>query len=144
VERDGELRAEGPSPTHHNLYPLKARLIQGAPLRVVAERVSMQGHTLRGLVSRIDQSQPYYLLGEVEMPDGRGPALTGRLDRVDISRGDSRLRPARLPAGCRARRVPGRARCVYRLFKTNYSLQFCRFLTKIIERPIMPKPGVFG
>ena len=35
------------------------------------------------LVSRIDQSRPYYLLGEVEMPEGRGPALTGRLDTVD-------------------------------------------------------------
>ena len=34
-------------------------------------------------MSRIDQSRPYYLLGEVERPDGRGPALTRRLDRVD-------------------------------------------------------------
>ena len=83
VERDGVLRAVGPNPTHHNLYPLKARLIQGEPLRVVAERVAMQGHTLRWLVSRIDQSRPYYLLGEVEVSDGRGPALTGRLDSVD-------------------------------------------------------------
>ena len=33
VEREGELRAVGPSPVHHNLYPLKARLIQGEPLR---------------------------------------------------------------------------------------------------------------
>ncbi len=83
VERDGELRAVGPSPTHHNLYPLKARLIQGEPLHVVAERVELRGHTLRWLLSRIDQSRPYYLLGEVEMPDGRGPAITGRLDSVD-------------------------------------------------------------
>jgi inner membrane protein len=56
VERDGELRAVGPSPTHHNLYPPKARLIQGEPLHVVAERVDLRGHTLRWLVSRIDQS----------------------------------------------------------------------------------------
>ena len=83
VERDGTLRAVGPSPTHHNLYPLKARLIEGEPLRVVAERVNMSGHTLRGLLSRIDPSRPYFLLGEIEMPDGRGPALTGRLDSVD-------------------------------------------------------------
>ena len=83
VERDGQLRAVGPNPTHHNLYPLKARLIKGEPLRVVAERVAMSGHTLRWLVSRIDQSRSYYLLGEVEMPEGRGPALTGRLDSVD-------------------------------------------------------------
>ncbi|MCK7577084.1 MAG: hypothetical protein MZV65_15470 [Chromatiales bacterium] len=38
---------------------------------------------LRWLVSRIDQSRPYYLLGEVEIADGRGPALTGRLDSVE-------------------------------------------------------------
>lgn len=50
---------------------------------MVAERVAMQGDTLRGLISRIDQSRPYYLLGEVEILDGRGPALTGRLDSVD-------------------------------------------------------------
>jgi inner membrane protein len=83
VEREGELRAVGASQTHHNLYPLQARLIEGEPLRVVAERVDMAGHTLRWLVSRIDQSCPYFLLGEVEIHDGRGPALTGRLDSVD-------------------------------------------------------------
>jgi hypothetical protein len=40
---------------------------------------------LRWLVSRIDPSRPYYLLGEVEIPDAKGPALTGRLDSVDTS-----------------------------------------------------------
>ena len=83
VERDGALRAVGPSPTSHNLYPLQARLIQGEPLRVVAERVEMTGRTLRGLLGRIDQSRPYFLLGEVEIADGKGSALAGRLDSVD-------------------------------------------------------------
>ena len=83
VERDGQLRAVGVSPAHHNLYPLQARLIQGEPLRVVAERVDMAGRTLRGLVSRIDQTRPYFLLGELEIPDGRRSALAGRLDSVD-------------------------------------------------------------
>jgi len=45
--------------------------------------VDLRGHTLRWLVSRIDQSRTYYLLGEVEIADGRGPALMGRLDSVD-------------------------------------------------------------
>ena len=27
--------------------------------------------------------KPHYLLGEVEIPDSRGPALTGRLESVD-------------------------------------------------------------
>ena len=83
VEREGELRAVGASQTSHNLYPLKARLIEGEPLRVVAERVNLRGHTLRGLLSRIEPGRAYFLLGEVEIPDGRGPAITGRLDSVD-------------------------------------------------------------
>lgn len=83
VLREGQPRAVGKSEAQHHLLPVAARLIQGEPLRVVAERVAMQGHTLRWLVSRIDQSRPYYLLGEVEIPDAKGPALTGRLDSVD-------------------------------------------------------------
>ena len=73
----------GNNQPERNLYPLQARLIQGEPLHVVAERVALRGHTLRWLLGRIDQSRPYYLLGEVEIADGRGPALTGRLDSVD-------------------------------------------------------------
>ena len=93
----------GPSQTHHNLYPLQARLLRGAPLRVVAERVELRGHTLRWLVSRIDQSRSYFLLGEVEIPDGRGPALAGRLDSVETYNpalyrgGILRLHDARAP-----------------------------------------------
>ncbi len=83
IEQDGQLRAVGASPAHHNLYPRQARLIAGEPLRVMAERVDMAGHTLRWLLNRIDQSRPYFLLGEVEVADGRGPALTGRLDSVE-------------------------------------------------------------
>lgn len=94
VLHQGQPRAVGKSEAQHHLLPVAARLLQGEPLRVVAERVDLRGHTLRGLLSRIDQSRPYYLLGEVEMPEGRGPALAGRLDRVE--RGD--LQPASLPA----------------------------------------------
>ena len=77
------MSAVGPSQAHHNLYPFQTRPLAGEPLRVVAERVDMQGHTLRWLISRIDPSRPYYLLGEVEIADGKGPALTGRLDSVE-------------------------------------------------------------
>jgi len=80
---EGQPRAVGKSQAQHNLLPVSARLIQGEPLRVVAERVDMAGRTLRGLVSRIDQTRPYFLLGELEIPDGRGSALAGRLDSVD-------------------------------------------------------------
>ena len=73
----------GDNRLERNFHPLQARLLQGEPLRVVAERVELRGHTLRWLLSRIDQSRPYYLLGEVEIADGRGPAITGRLDSVD-------------------------------------------------------------
>ena len=83
VLHQGQPRAVGKSEAHHNLLPVAARLIEGEPLRVVAERVDLRGHTLRWLVSRIDQSRPSYLLGEVEIPDGQGSALAGILDRVE-------------------------------------------------------------
>ena len=83
VLHQDQARAVGKSEAHHNLLPVAARLIEGEPLRVVAERVDLRGHTLRWLLSRIEQDRTYYLLGEVEIPDGRGPALTGRLDSVD-------------------------------------------------------------
>ena len=83
VLHEGQPRAVGKSEAQHNLLPVAARLIEGEPLRVVAKRVAMQGHTLRWLVSRIDQSRPYYLLGEVEIADGKGPALAGQLDTVE-------------------------------------------------------------
>jgi inner membrane protein len=83
VLHEGQPRAVGKSEAHHNLYPVRGRLIEGEPLRVVAERVDMAGHTLRWLVSRIDQSRPYYLLGEVEIADGKGSALAGRLDSIE-------------------------------------------------------------
>jgi len=54
-------RAVGQSEAQHNLLPVAARLLEGEPLRVVAERVDMAGHMLRWLVSRIDRSRPYYL-----------------------------------------------------------------------------------
>ena len=76
VLHDGQPRAVGQTEAQHHLLPVAARLIQGEPLRVVAERVAMSGHTLRWLLSRIDQNRPYYLLGEVEISDGKGPALT--------------------------------------------------------------------
>ena len=33
--------------------------------------------------SAVPAYNPYFLLGEVEIADGRGPAITGRLDSVD-------------------------------------------------------------
>jgi inner membrane protein len=68
VLHDGQPRAVGKSEAHHNLLPVAARLIEGEPLRVVAERVAMQGHTLRWLVSRIDQSRPYSCWGRWRCP----------------------------------------------------------------------------
>ena len=54
VLHQGQARAVGQSEAQHNLLPVAARLIQGEPLRVVAERVDLRGHTLRWLLSRID------------------------------------------------------------------------------------------
>ncbi|MCB1920543.1 MAG: hypothetical protein KDJ28_11265 [Candidatus Competibacteraceae bacterium] len=44
----GNPHTVGKTQAQHNLLPISARLIQGEPLRVVAERVDMTGRTLRG------------------------------------------------------------------------------------------------
>jgi inner membrane protein len=64
-------------------YPLQAQLIAGEPLRVVAKQVDLRGYTLRWLLSRIDQNHSDFLLGKMEIADGKGPALTGRRDSVE-------------------------------------------------------------
>jgi len=51
VLHDGQSRAVGKSETYHNLLPISARLIEGEPLRVQAERVEMKGRTLRWLLA---------------------------------------------------------------------------------------------
>jgi inner membrane protein len=76
VLHDGQPRAVGQSKAH-NLLPIAARLIQGEPLRVVAERVDMRGHTLRWLLSRIEPGRAYYLLGEVGCPTAGGRRWPG-------------------------------------------------------------------
>jgi inner membrane protein len=84
---------------------------------VVAERVEMRGRTLRWLVNRIDPGRTYYLLGEVEISDGKGLALAGQLDSIETYNpasyrgGILRLHYARAPesgAVARSRRGPGR------------------------------------
>jgi len=80
---EGQPRAVGKSAAYHNLLPVSARLIEGEPLRVVAERVNMTGRTLRGLINRIDPDRPYFLLGELEISDGKTPALAGRLESLE-------------------------------------------------------------
>jgi len=64
---EGQLRAVGQSPVSHDLYPVTARLLEGPPLTVVAHKVDMRGRTLRWLLSRLDQSRTYFLLGELDI-----------------------------------------------------------------------------
>ena len=73
VLHQGQPRAVGKSQQNHNLLPITARLIEGEPLRVVAERVEMQGRTLRWLLGKIDQRRTYYINGEIQ---------TGRIEPV--------------------------------------------------------------
>ena len=66
VLHEGKPRAVGKSQQQHNLLPISARLIEGEPLRVQAERVEMKGRSLRWLLDKIDQRRVYYLSGEVQ------------------------------------------------------------------------------
>jgi inner membrane protein len=85
VERDGHApggRGQ-PGPATISIRS-KARLIQGEPLRVVAERVDMAGRTL----ARVAQPHRSELAltscwGRWRSRTGRGSALAGRLDSVD-------------------------------------------------------------
>lgn len=65
VDYHGKARSVGKSQMHHNLYPVDAVLIQGEPLRVISQRVNMQGRSLRWLVDHLQASHAYYLLGEL-------------------------------------------------------------------------------
>ncbi len=83
LQREGQLQTVGMNSTQHPLYPLKARLVEGEPLRVQSVKVEMAGRTLRGLLSRLDTHQTYYLLGELEMTDGKTSALVSRLENLE-------------------------------------------------------------
>lgn len=67
VLREGKPQSVGESQIAHNLYPLKARLIEGPPLTVVTQRIDMRGRNLRWLLSKIEQQRTYYLLGEMQI-----------------------------------------------------------------------------
>lgn len=67
VLHQNEPRAAGKSQVYHNLYPIKARLIEGEPLRIIATRVDMRGRNLRWWLRQIDTGRTYYLSGKLEV-----------------------------------------------------------------------------
>ena len=86
---EGQLRAVGQSQVSHDLYPISARLIEGPPLTVVAHKVDMRGRTLGWLLSRIDQSRTYYLLGEIEIKSDKvRPVADIQLYKPAVYRGN--------------------------------------------------------
>lgn len=102
VLKDGEPRAVGESQDHHNLYPVRAELIKGEPLRVVSHRVDMRGRTLRWLLDRLDKQHTYYISGELRMGRQLDPLenidlyhparFSGKLLRLHYAR-EGELRP---------------------------------------------------
>lgn len=70
VEYNGQSRAVGESEVNHNLYPTEAVLIKGEPLRVITQRVNMNGRSLRWLVDNLQANHEYYLLGELFVDSG--------------------------------------------------------------------------
>jgi inner membrane protein len=65
IEHNGRSRSVGESSLHHNLMPIKAVLIKGAPLRVVAQRIDMRNRSLGWLVENLKGNHGYYLLGKL-------------------------------------------------------------------------------
>jgi inner membrane protein len=70
VEYNGQSRAVGESEVNHNLFPTEAVLIKGEPLRVITQRVNMNGRSLRWLVDNLQANHEYYLLGELFVDSG--------------------------------------------------------------------------
>ncbi|MCF7970287.1 MAG: metal-dependent hydrolase [Methylococcaceae bacterium] len=70
VEYNGQSRAVGDSEVNHNLFPKEAVLIKGEPLRVITQRVNMNGRSLRWLVNNLKANHDYYLLGELFVDSG--------------------------------------------------------------------------
>jgi len=70
VEYNGKSRAVGESEVNHNLYPTEAVLIEGEQLRVITQRVKMNGRSLRWLVDNLEANHDYYLLGELFVDSG--------------------------------------------------------------------------
>lgn len=65
VGYQGKARSVGKSQMQHNLYPVDTVLIKGEPLRVISQRVDMQGRSLRWLVENLKANHDYYLLGNL-------------------------------------------------------------------------------
>ena len=95
VLHEGKPRAVGKSQQQHNLLPISARLIEGEPLTVQSVKVDMRGRSLRGLLSRIDPRQTYFLNGEIQTAKVEPVADIDRYQPVIYSGQTMTLRYAR-------------------------------------------------
>ena len=75
VEYNGKSRSVGESEVNHNPFPTEAVLIKGEPLRVITQRVNMNGRSLRWLVDNLQTNHEYYLLGELFVDSGMLPSM---------------------------------------------------------------------
>ena len=75
IEYNGKSRSVGESEVNHNLFPTEAVLIKGDPLRVITQRVNMNGRSLRWLVDSLQTNHEYYLLGELFVDSGLLPSM---------------------------------------------------------------------
>ncbi len=92
VRHEGRPEAVGASRVNHNLYPVKAGLLAGEPLPVIARRVERRGRRLRWLPARIDKTHTCYISGELRVGDPVVPVAD--LERYDPAsyRGEVRRR----------------------------------------------------
>jgi inner membrane protein len=96
LEQAGQLRSVGTGEADR-LYPIRAQLIEGEPLRVIAQRVDMRGRSLGWLSERLTPRQTHFISGELRL--GGHPtapvATPARYQPVRIDGQRLRLRYAR-------------------------------------------------
>jgi len=80
VLQGDQLRAIGENLDAHDLYPTPVALVEGEPLRVLAQRVDMRGRSLRWLLDQLGTDRTYYLSGELRMGSRLDPPVQD-LDR---------------------------------------------------------------
>lgn len=71
IEQGGRLRAIGHNLDEHNLRPLHVELLEGQPLTVLSQRISMRGRSVGWLIDQLHTGHILYVSGELGLGNGQ-------------------------------------------------------------------------